>query len=61
MTGIGLEIDGQLARVTLARPEERNRLTRSMLEALLSACASLRDDTNVRVVIFRGEGSDFSA
>jgi enoyl-CoA hydratase/carnithine racemase len=58
---VTVQIDAGLANVTLARPEQRNRLSKAALEALLAACGALSEDGDTRVVIFRGDGPDFSA
>jgi methylglutaconyl-CoA hydratase len=50
---------GAILRLTLARPEQRNALDRSLVDALQSALDSVPDD--VRVVVLTGEGSAFSA
>ena len=52
---VRLEIDGAIARLTLARAGRLNALTLSMLEALEAACGRLERDPDVRVVIV---GSD---
>ena len=58
---IGLETDGALATVTLARADGRNRLSRAMLERLREAFVSLADRSDLRVIVLRAEGRDFSA
>jgi enoyl-CoA hydratase len=55
-----LEIQGHIARLTLNRPDQRNRLSRDMLEQIVAACARVGDDPGVRVVVIVAEGSDFS-
>jgi len=54
-----LAIDGQVATVTLARPERRNALTPAVWHGLAAIGANLPDQ--VRVVIVRGEGPSFCA
>lgn len=59
-----LAIDGQVATVTLARPERRNALTPAIWHGLAAIGATLigadRPD-DVRVVVVRGEGPSFCA
>ena len=51
--------DGQIAVVTLNRPEKLNAIDRHLHAEMMAACAELRDDDGVRVVIFTGEGRGF--
>ena len=51
--------DGQIALVTLARPEKLNAIDRHLHDEMMAACAELRDDDSVRVVVFTGEGRGF--
>ena len=51
--------DGQIALVTLARPEKLNAIDRHLHNEMMAACAELRDDDGVRVVVFTGEGRGF--
>jgi enoyl-CoA hydratase/carnithine racemase len=57
---VRITIDDTVATITLARPDRRNRLTKTMLEAVLAQCTALRDDLDVRAIVVRGEGRDFS-
>jgi methylglutaconyl-CoA hydratase len=59
----GLEVvrDGAVATVTLARPERRNALDRSLLEGLAGTFTGLSTDADVRVVVLRGAGPAFCA
>ena len=57
--GVRLEVDGQIARVTLCRPERRNAQTPATWLALAGIGESLPDQ--VRVVVVIGEGPSFSA
>ena len=52
--------DGVL-RLTMARPDKKNALTNAMYGALADAIIAAETDTNVRVVLIRGEGDMFSA
>lgn len=57
--GLRLEIDGQVATITLDRPDVRNAQTPAMWLALAELGTSLPED--VRVVVVTGEGETFSA
>ena len=60
-TEIRIERDGEIALVTLNRPEKRNALSLQMMRELDAALAALAQDQGVRVIILRGEGPAFSA
>lgn len=55
-----LSADGPIAVITHNRPEKRNALTTASLIQLKGFAESLTDRTDVRAVIFRAEGRDFS-
>src|SRR2546423_9310668 len=50
-----------VATITLARPEKRNAMNLAMFRALGDAAVRAAEDTKVRVVLVRGEGSSFCA
>lgn len=52
------EIDGAVARITLARPEKRNAIDDRMIAELRGALANAAS-AEVRVVLLAGEGPDF--
>ncbi len=54
-----LERDGQIAVVTLNRPEKLNAIDRELHLEMMAACRELRDDDGVRVVVFTGAGRGF--
>ena len=54
-----LDIDGQVATVTLSRPERRNAMTPAIWHGLAAIGADLPDE--VRVVVVRGAGPSFCA
>jgi enoyl-CoA hydratase/carnithine racemase len=54
-----LAIDGQVATVTLARPERRNALTPAVWHGLAAIGSDLPEQ--VRVVVVRGDGPSFCA
>lgn len=53
---IGLEIDGALAILTIARPEKFNALDYGMVLALERAAHKIDADTSLRAAIITGEG-----
>lgn len=53
--------DGAVVTLTLNRPESRNPLSLSMLEALDAHLADVAGDRDVRVVVIAGSGPAFSA
>ena len=54
-----LERDDLVAVVTLNRPEKLNAIDRNLHLEMMDACAELRDDDRIRVVIFTGAGRGF--
>jgi enoyl-CoA hydratase len=58
---ITLVREGQVATVTLNRPDRRNSLSDAMLTELAVAFAELRDDAATRVVVVTGAPPVFSA
>ena len=53
--------EGEVARVTLNRPEKRNALSLELMEELIGALEALRADAGVRAVVIEGAGPVFSA
>lgn len=60
-TAISLARDGEIAMVTLNRPEKRNALSLQVMRELDSALAALGPQRDVRAIVLRGEGPAFSA
>lgn len=60
-TQINVERDGDVAVVSMNRPEKRNALSFEMMRELDTTLAAIGQDAGVRVVILRGEGPAFSA
>ena len=58
---VGVEKDGAMLAITLARPERRNAITVAMYEALAEAVEGAAADESVRLITIRGEGQDFAA
>lgn len=54
-----VDCDDQVAVVVLNRPDKLNAIDRHLHGEMMAACAELRDDDSVRVVIFTGEGRGF--
>jgi enoyl-CoA hydratase len=53
--------DGRVARVTLNRPEKMNALSQELMFEFNEALHDLEADSDVRVIIVKGEGRTFSA
>ncbi|WP_394828252.1 crotonase/enoyl-CoA hydratase family protein [Pendulispora albinea] len=53
--------EGELAHVTLSRPEKHNGIDFRMLKELIAVAESLRHKRGIRAVILRGEGPSFCA
>jgi len=58
MGGLRVERDGELVRVTLARPEQRNAFDAALIADLTEAFADVGD---ARAVVLAGEGGTFCA
>jgi enoyl-CoA hydratase/carnithine racemase len=56
-----LERDGEIAIITLNRPEKRNALSLQVMRELDSALTGLAPQRDVRAIVLRGEGPAFSA
>lgn len=56
---VRLELDGAIARVTLARGESGNAISLPFARELRGAAETCASDTSVRVVLLRAEGSAF--
>src|SRR5260370_16921582 len=54
---IALERAGNVATITMARPEKHNALTAEMWRGLRTAFETVGADGSVRVVVLRGAGS----
>jgi len=55
------EVDGAIGRLTLARPDKLNALSRAVLEGLAEAARWFDQQDAVKVVVVSGEGRAFSA
>jgi enoyl-CoA hydratase len=58
---IRYEVEGQIATVTIDRPEKRNALTYALLTEFLAAVKRAGEDDAARVVIVTGTGGAFCA
>ncbi len=58
---IAVEREGEVAVLTMKRPEKRNALSLQMMRELDAALAELATEREVRAVVLRGEGAAFSA
>src|SRR5205814_3394525 len=58
---VAVGVEGDVARVTLTRPERRNAVTLHMIEELKASLDELASRPEVRVVVLAGEGPDFCA
>jgi enoyl-CoA hydratase/carnithine racemase len=56
-----LNKDGRIATLTFNRPEKRNPLNEEILLELEELLHQVRDDSQVRVMVFTGSGNTFSA
>lgn len=61
MDRVRIETRGEIAVVTLNRPDKHNGMDMPMVEAVLGAAKSLRRDKKIRAVILCGEGPSFCA
>jgi enoyl-CoA hydratase/carnithine racemase len=55
------EFDHRIAEITLNRPENRNSMTRDVLEGLREAVERARSEEDLRCVIVTGRGKSFCA
>ncbi|HYE96266.1 MAG TPA: enoyl-CoA hydratase [Rubricoccaceae bacterium] len=58
---VHVALEGRVLRLTLARPEKKNALTRGMYTALADTLDEAAADPAVRVVLLHGEGGTFTA
>ena len=55
------EVDGAVATITLNRPRKLNALSDAVVDGLVESVARAEADDEVRVVVLRGAGGNFSA
>ena len=58
---VSVERRGDVAYVSLSRPDKRNAVNFPMMEGLVDAARSLRKDRTLRAVVISGEGASFCA
>ncbi len=58
---IKTEVDGQVLKVWLNRPEKRNAISSQVMEALEGVCKQVEEQNNFRAMILLGQGKVFSA
>lgn len=58
---VRLEYEGAVAVITNARPEKHNAFTDAMDQQLFEILGELKDRSDVRAVIWQGEGKSFSS
>ncbi|MER3421187.1 MAG: enoyl-CoA hydratase [Chloroflexota bacterium] len=56
-----VERDGQVALVTLNRPDKLNAINRALHLEMLQVCQELREDDGVRAIVWTGAGRGFCA
>ncbi|QLQ12173.1 MAG: enoyl-CoA hydratase [Brevundimonas sp.] len=58
---ITTSLEAGILTLSLSRPEKKNAITQAMYADLAEAMVSARENSQVRVVLLRGEGDSFSA
>ncbi|RYG13864.1 MAG: enoyl-CoA hydratase/isomerase family protein, partial [Caulobacteraceae bacterium] len=56
-----LDFTGDIATLSLNRPERRNALNAALSRALNEACGLIESSPDAKAVIVRGEGGHFAA
>ncbi|GAB3500144.1 enoyl-CoA hydratase/isomerase family protein [Amycolatopsis cihanbeyliensis] len=59
--GLLFSVEGEIARLTLARPEKKNAITHGMWSAIPGIVAEVEHDPEIKVLVLTGAGQDFSA
>ena len=55
------ELDGEVARISMNRPDQRNAINIQLAEELLDAFTRVSSEEDVKVVLFYGAGKSFCA
>lgn len=55
------EVEGEVARITMNRPDQRNAINRELAEELLDAFTRVNGEPGVKVVLLSGAGKSFCA
>ncbi len=58
---VRLDVDGAIATITNANPDKHNAFDDEMDAQLFAILGELKERTDVRAVIWRGEGRSFSS
>ncbi len=58
---VTIERDGEIAVITMNRPEKRNALSLEMMRELDGALAAAAEAADARAILLRGEGAAFCA
>lgn len=58
---IRIELDGDIATLTVSRPDKLNAFDIDMLKALASACDEVEANASIKAIVLTGEGKAFSA
>lgn len=61
LTALSYGVEGNVATITLDRPESRNALNRAMCDGIVAAAAAAWDNPEVRLVLVRANGPVFCA
>lgn len=61
LTRLRVESDGPVARIILARPEQKNALDQDTAQQLLHAVTTCAQHTDTHVILLSAEGPDFCA
>ena len=56
-----LEIDNHVATITLNRPEMMNAFSEQLIWEMGEATKTVKDDSQIRVLVITGEGRGFTA
>ena len=57
---VTLVVDGDVATISLNRPEVRNALNRQLMVDVITIAETVSDREDIRAVVFSAEGTDFS-
>ena len=57
---VTLQVDGDVATISLNRPEVRNALNRQLMVDVIAIAETVSDREDIRAVVFAAEGADFS-
>jgi enoyl-CoA hydratase/carnithine racemase len=61
VAGLEFTRDGEVGRLTFARPEKKNAITYGMWASIPDMVAEVEDDAALKVLVITGAGQDFSA